>query len=791
MVVPFIGLFSISRIFQDAFQYFLLASVWLSISGVLYFIFEKVRNWGKWLTFNLCGFAISLFLPGLLYGAFIWDTVLFISLGSLFFLWHTSLIFHFTMLWGKLPGYPRNYDRFRNFIFLQILSIVEISIISGVFIYFRIVAFSMENAREIIISVFVFQIPSILLLRVLSDRFISPVKNYFRNDQHSSDSIMAFRRIQLIPWLSVILSLIYFISGTVIAVFTGTVIFSGPLHLLVGLFFFLFIVFLVSQLYSVIVLRKITTPILEKITVSEQLRHYSLRSPLSIRFKLGVWFGLLVFIGISFSAFWSYLQYDNLVSSFLGKRAVIRTKNFKRILDERLNATGGTDSMQHINRLIIEYSKEDDGFYYHLPISGRMFYPKKANVVYPGHEIRYMMRTKKSGVIAIRQRGLYGAFLQLYRDQEYLGSILILYSESSSFKAGNVSTVTKALIFFLILFGISIAGVAYFVNEFSIPLRRMEQHLAAITSGKMDEEIKPEGEADELGRLSLTLELMRKNIHEKIATIENLNTNLEGMVVLRTGELETANEELRKTLTELEKAQNQLVITGRLAALGKLLAGIAHEINNPVNAITNILGPLAEILEDSTRVSSEEDREDLKVMLKVLSGSSRKIRDVIDRITNTMAHKENPFYPVKIVDVISEVTGILGYRVGDVVINTEIPENAIIMAHKTPLVQVFENIVSNALHALENSSVKIINIVSEVTEDTVKVEVSDTGAGISPEVMEKIFDPFFTTRDVGKGMGLGLSIVHDIVNRYNGRIDVESTVGKGTRIQIVFQIEKV
>lgn len=783
--LPFAGLWALYAVSGKIAGYFWELAIWFSIAGFFYFKSEKIRNSKGLLLFHVFGSVISLFISVIFRGALESDFLLLLSLGTLYFIWNTSILFHIVQMWGK-QFYPEEYKKFRNFIFLNILSIVEIAIISGMIVYFRVVAISDENFREIIISATVFQFPAVLFLRILSDRFISPVENYFNGNQVPSDSIMAFRRIQLIPWLSVFLALIFFITGTITSFFTGTIIFTCSLHNFSGFFSFLFIIFLVSQLYSVIILRKLTTPILEKITVSEQLRHYTLRSPLSIRFKLGVWFGILVFTGISFSAFWNYLQYDNLVSSFLGKRATIRTKNFGKILNERLNVTDGTDVMQNINRLIIEFSREDDGFYYHLPRSGRIFYPVKSGAVYPDHEIRFKMRNKKSGIISMRQKGLYGAFHQLFRNDEYLGSILVLYSESSSFNAGNVNTVTRTLFFFLILLGISITGVGYFVNEFSIPLRRMEQHLAAITSGKLDEVIRPEGEADELGRLSLTLEMMRKNIHEKIATIENLNTNLEGMVVLRTGELETANEELRKALTELEKAQSQLVITGRLAALGKLLAGIAHEINNPVNAITNTLGPLAEILENAQSVPSEDDREDLKLMLKVLNGSSRKIRDVIDRITNTMAHKENPVYPVNIQDVISDVIGILGYRTTGVEIRTEIPENAVISAHKTPMIQVFENIISNALHAMENSQVKVIEVKANVRTDKIKIEVSDTGAGISREVIEKIFDPFFTTRDVGKGMGLGLSIVHDIVNRYNGRIEVESIVGKGTKILITF-----
>ncbi|MBN2723626.1 MAG: HAMP domain-containing protein [Deltaproteobacteria bacterium] len=751
------------------------------------YFFPLVRRKWKYI-YSLLSLSL-IFISILVKKPLIEDRILYFSIMISISIWYYYISEHIYLLERKNFSSTGTWNEILNGVFKHSLGIALTGILLGVIIYRELSKIQIDILRElIIISVFV-QLISVIFYFLLLDRFFKPVKKFFIGNEDSTVAVVTFRRLQITPYIVVVINTLFFFLGISFEILGALLIFSIPVHILVNMSIFLFIFFCMSQLYMVIVLRKLITPVLERISVEENLRHYVLRSPLSLRFKLGVWFGILIFIGISFSAFFSYLQYGNLVSSFLGKRSVIRLDSFERKLNERLKSSGGSDIYQNINKLIIEFSNQDDGFYYNLPASGRIFFHSKPSMPSIDHSIRFELRNNREGYISLRDKGYFGAYRQIFYKNRFRGSVLILYSDTRALRVGNVSTFSRGIFFFILLLIISMIGVGYFVNDVTTPLKRMERHLSAITSGKLNEIIRPEGEADELGRLSLTLEIMRQNIHEKIATIEDLNVNLEKMVDVRTGELEKANINLRQALEELEKVQDQLVITGRLAAVGKLLAGISHEINNPVNAISNTIKPLSEIISSiASNGISDEDIEDLNSLVRILGSSSGKIRDVIDRITNTMVPRENPPYPVNIKDIIENTFRILEHAMKDVTVSVSIEPGLNVLAHKTPLIQVMENLISNSLRAMDKNDRKLLTISGLKIDSEVLLTVSDNGKGMDRPTVDKIFDPFFTTNEVGKGMGLGLSMVHDIINRYSGRIEVESEPGHGTRMKVYLPV---
>ncbi len=249
------------------------------------------------------------------------------------------------------------------------------------------------------------------------------------------------------------------------------------------------------------------------------------------------------------------------------------------------------------------------------------------------------------------------------------------------------------------------------------------------------------------------------------------------------------NEELDKQVKErtkqLQDAQAQLIQAEKLATIGTLAGGVAHEINNPLAAIlTNAQMLLADNLNLETKESLElieEAAERCRVIVQKLMKYSRK------------SPEEELREIVSVNDVIENTISFLKYQFDqeNIKIETDLKASAAVHGNANELAQVFTNLILNARDAvLERIGERTIQIRTEENETEISAEVEDNGTGISPEVIPKIFDPFFTTKDVGKGTGLGLSIVHGIVQKHGARIDVKSKVGVGTKISVIFPKNK-
>jgi C4-dicarboxylate-specific signal transduction histidine kinase len=281
---------------------------------------------------------------------------------------------------------------------------------------------------------------------------------------------------------------------------------------------------------------------------------------------------------------------------------------------------------------------------------------------------------------------------------------------------------------------------------------------------------------------------MRVTIVEKIATIEALNVGLEQKVQERTSDLAQANIQLQTALEDLHAAQDQLVITGRLAAVGRLLAGIAHEINNPVNAISNVLPPLDEALAQLERTPGSDPQlgQDLVAMTRIIGRGTQRIQKIVERVTCTLSMDASPTVAVNLSATIFNSLELLREPLRDVEVRVDVPSDVEVTGQETPLEQVFTNLFVNAAHAMQDRGVRRLTVTATQRVGRVIVEVEDTGSGMSGAVREKIFDPFFTTKDVGEGMGLGLSIVYDILTRSGAQLEVSSQEGTGTVFRLVF-----
>jgi hypothetical protein len=282
---------------------------------------------------------------------------------------------------------------------------------------------------------------------------------------------------------------------------------------------------------------------------------------------------------------------------------------------------------------------------------------------------------------------------------------------------------------------------------------------------------------------------MRRALRDKLRSTESLNIDLEREVRRRTEVLEQRNGELRDALEKLRRAQDDLIRTEKLASMGRLVAGIAHEINNPVNAVINTLGPLEEAIrsmagagDPSAAATAGKDAEE---MLRVVQRGAARSKAIVQALHNYSRGDEETPRELALARSVDDTLDLLRHRLKNIRVEKQIDPAIRLTGFAGQIDQVFMNLITNAAQAIgDRPQGGTIRIAAERRDGEVDVLVSDDGPGIPPDVVPRIFDPFFTTKDVGEGSGLGLSIVHGIVDRHGGRIRVDSRVGEGTTFRI-------
>jgi signal transduction histidine kinase len=384
--------------------------------------------------------------------------------------------------------------------------------------------------------------------------------------------------------------------------------------------------------------------------------------------------------------------------------------------------------------------------------------------------------------------------------------------------------VRRSLIVAVLLLLVGCLVTYFIVRGVTRPLKRLAQEVRARGS-----EI---GDSDDIDLLAGTFESLLKNLGRAFQTIAGLKAGLEERVEERTRELaeanrllaerqsvlEEANRRLEEVLGRLKETQGQLIQSEKMAGLGQLVAGVAHEINNTTNFISAALPPLKRIiksiravLEHYEAVSAEagpdavaqglaevntfkasiqcdKRLEDLDTLLANISqGAERTAKIVMDLKMFSRAEGEES----REVDIHKNLESALTlisheYRYGVEVVRNYAPGLPPVRCFAGQLNQVFMNILLNAAQAVQGSGRVFIRTWAEA--GMVHIAIRDTGVGISEEVLARIFDPFFTTKDVGAGTGLGLSISYGIIKRHQGEISVKSEVGKGAEFVIAIPI---
>jgi PAS domain S-box-containing protein len=246
-------------------------------------------------------------------------------------------------------------------------------------------------------------------------------------------------------------------------------------------------------------------------------------------------------------------------------------------------------------------------------------------------------------------------------------------------------------------------------------------------------------------------------------------------------------------ITEVVEKETQLIQAGKMTTLGVMAAGMAHEINQPLNVIQVCADFFLKMLKRGQPIEDE----DLKTMANDIVVNVERAAGVIKHVRDFARQSELVHSKVNINDPIKDVFKVFGHQLKVHDIETVLdldPDIPNIMAEHNRLEQVLINLVSNAIDAMDEkssqpdsqNSLKRLSIKSFVENDRVMIYVTDTGTGMSEEVKNKIFEPFFTTKKVGKGTGLGVSISYGIVKDYNGSIEIDSEIGKGTTFKLTF-----
>ena len=241
-------------------------------------------------------------------------------------------------------------------------------------------------------------------------------------------------------------------------------------------------------------------------------------------------------------------------------------------------------------------------------------------------------------------------------------------------------------------------------------------------------------------------------------------------------EIHSLFQDFTRMNNELQLRQRQMVQSEKLASLGTLLAGVAHELNNPLSNISTS----AQILEEEI---DSPDKDFFHKLVEQIEEQSDKARDIVKTLLEFSRTKEFKKEEINLLNLINSAIKLLKAEIpSEIEIKLDIDPEMKVIVDKQRMQQVFLNLLKNAMDACEQKGKIWISAKSFVSEGKEQVEilVSDNGPGISPEYLKKIFDPFFSSKDVGKGSGLGLFIVHDIIESHGGTIIVDSRVGEGT-----------
>ena len=396
-------------------------------------------------------------------------------------------------------------------------------------------------------------------------------------------------------------------------------------------------------------------------------------------------------------------------------------------------------------------------------------------------------------------------------------NVLVTTAEASAGEATQEASqaILTARTLLLVIGALSVVGallIAWlFIGRILLSrLEKLSNWMRRMADGDLEARVEIGGR-DEVADMAAALEVFRRHALEvqRLNLVEKLAEDLQGK-----------NAELERVLEDLNHAQDQIVASQKLAALGELTAGVAHEIKNPLNFVKNfseaseeLIEELSEILNESGPTLSKEDQDLVKEISDDLAGNFERIRSHgarANRIVEDMLRMNRETgdrQPTDINLLLDEYAGLAFHsaRASDTNFQLEIkqdfdPSLGIIEVIPQDLGRVFLNIIGNSCHATDERRQSLMGtqqgadyaptiwLTTRRKEDVAEIRFKDNGPGIPSEVIDRIFNPFFTTKPTGKGTGLGLSICSDIVREHGGDIQVTSEPGEYTEMLITLPL---
>ena len=310
-------------------------------------------------------------------------------------------------------------------------------------------------------------------------------------------------------------------------------------------------------------------------------------------------------------------------------------------------------------------------------------------------------------------------------------------------------------------------------------------------------------------------------LQENERIIREQNVILENKVNERTYELKVSNDGLNKAMTELKEAETQLVESEKMASLGQLTAGIAHEINNPINFVTSNVKPLnrdvrilldavmemekivsedVTLVEKKKKIQSYKDeidfdylKEEIDQLLSGIGEGASRTAEIVKGLRIFSRLDEDDLKKADVNEGLESTLVITNNLLSNIIrVEKKYANLPLIECYPGKLNQVFLNMISNAIYAIKKkfgeSDGGLLTIITEYDENNCYIKIGDNGTGMDENTKKRLFEPFFTTKDVGEGTGLGLSISYNTMIKHNGQIQVNSELGKGTEFILILPL---